>query len=807
MSDAEDSTRNAGASRGTKRRKLVACDMCRRRKIKCDEKLASTGKCSNCSTFDWNCTYAHAPSRLFAPGYVEVLELKIQKLEALIERVLPGRDFSSEVGFKLTRTNWMEPGVLGDSVSSGISSPSTFVTLSSGIPSNDTPLQQSGGSDGSDDEEGDLLTKLQHLSLTGPAIIRSWGFSNYLGRSSAAGMVLAASKLLRQLRGPSEGSGFHLETTPKWVSTYILEQESTTAHFFPAPDLLYQLIDLYFRYMNVFTPILHRPTFERELSTDMHLRNKAFGGVTLLVCALGALVSKDPRVLIPDDGDAWHSAGWAWFRQVQVMDRSFVGGEKLYGLQIAALATLFMARTFSPVHAWMFAGFGVRLAQNVGAHRRRAYGSTITAQDEQYRRVTWVLFRLDLLLSKGLGRPCNIQEDEFDLSLPQCCDDEYWMHEDPKKAFKQPEGRPSYMSYFICTIKLSQIMHLALRTVYANARTRARSGFTGKEWLLETISRLDSLLNEWSDSVPDHLRDPSRADGLFFLQSIGLWLFYHEMRIVIHRPFIIPFDDASKPFPAFATCVNASRSLVSLMTSLEDREPDQILILPAEAICNAAVLSVIAVAAHKLRKMALDVEHAQRDATACLAFLENKVHRWRWGARFLAVFRPLMAVFDTPDASDAPSGLLWDPEEVSSWLPAATGRKDSTLSNESTENLESGHPEAEFNITSNFDAFSDMNWDVDWALLANAPPGYDMDRLDSITAFDEPQDYLHSAQQLVLDPASEARYLVSEGANSGDISTLLPPRNTLSSAASDVVGPTSASLGERLDDSIPEWPV
>lgn len=123
----------------------------------------------------------------------------------------------------------------------------------------------------------------------------------------------------------------------QWLSQYIYDQESATTYQFPEPDLQAQLVDLYFGRFNVFTPILHRPTFEGELSAGTHLRNRAFAGVTLLVCALGALVSNDRRVNIPDDNDNWQSAGWFWFRQIQVMDRSFVGGEKLYGLQIAAV--------------------------------------------------------------------------------------------------------------------------------------------------------------------------------------------------------------------------------------------------------------------------------------------------------------------------------------------------------------------------------------------------------------------------------------------------------------------------------------
>lgn len=39
-------------------------------------------------------------------------------------------------------------------------------------------------------------------------------------------------------------------------------------------------------------------------------------------------------------------------------------------------------------------------------------------------------------------------------------------------AFKQPEGKPSYITYFNATIRLSQIQSYALRTIVSQVVTR-----------------------------------------------------------------------------------------------------------------------------------------------------------------------------------------------------------------------------------------------------------------------------------------------------------------------------------------------
>lgn len=83
------------------------------------------------------------------------------------------------------------------------------------------------------------------------------------------------------------------------------------------------------------------------------------------------------------------------------------------------------------------------------------------------------------------------------------CDDEYWEHEDPEQAFKQPAGKPCSMTSFINFIKLCEILGFALRTLYTNKKSRLLSGFTGTEWEARMVAELDSSLNQWKDALPD----------------------------------------------------------------------------------------------------------------------------------------------------------------------------------------------------------------------------------------------------------------------------------------------------------------
>jgi len=91
-------------------------------------------------------------------------------------------------------------------------------------------------------------------------------------------------------------------------------------------------VDNYFVHMNLIFPLLHRPTFEQSLADNLHLRDARFGAVVLLVAAVGARFSSDPRVYVPGT-NAIHSVGCVWFRQVRIELRSFHALPNLYDLQ------------------------------------------------------------------------------------------------------------------------------------------------------------------------------------------------------------------------------------------------------------------------------------------------------------------------------------------------------------------------------------------------------------------------------------------------------------------------------------------
>ncbi|VDB82659.1 unnamed protein product [Peniophora sp. CBMAI 1063] len=648
-----DSGQEAGGSRkpaAKKRRTNLACDMCKKRKIRCDGKHDS-GKCTNCREYGWTCTYDNAVKK-YPPGYVMALQTKVEKLEALLRELHPDEDFTARVGVTLTRTNWMQKGVLGEPVpkkpspfvggSSKVTvvSPPPAVAQSPGAPvastSSPHPLLSGNSVASSTDfvnDEEDIVVKLNKLSEK----LKQTHIGNFYGRSSNKALImnaLALDKELGSVPNIQDAPGELIEILrPKfWEEQpweYRLKEATVRPYKFPDPDLLEHLVDLYFVNIHISLPILHQPTFRLNLKKQLHLSSREFGAVVLLVCANAARYSDDPRVLLPGS-DNQHSAGYEWFVQVQ------------FAFTITPMADVELLQTFalgvpylmgkSEITAWNICGAAIRLAQNLGIHRKPAYDSEPTLKDELFKRSFWTLIFFDRYMSSSLGRACAIVDDDLDLDFPVDCDDEYWTPTNGSPPFKQPDGLPSHTSMFIWSLKLSQILGSALRTLHASNKTKAHHGFAGPEWEHRAIAFYDSALNQWLESLPEYLRwDTSRTvdDPVLYQQAAAITARFYEMQIIIHRPFIA--SEQESELPSLAVCSNAARSCARVLQTLNQHFPGRAPQLYTCAFTSGAVLLFNIGSARRIRAPINPEDFVA--VQTCMGYLKSLEDRYQSAGR------------------------------------------------------------------------------------------------------------------------------------------------------------------------------
>ncbi|KAJ6534118.1 fungal-specific transcription factor domain-containing protein [Mycena capillaripes] len=590
------------AFRDSLKRPRRACDQCRRKKRRCD----GGERCAHCTRRNYICTYVQPAvvlnfygldesSHPYDSGYIEPLKLRLQVAELSLQQAYQPQP--QVPLFAKTIRNLVKP----------FSPPHP-------------------------DDSGflDIADSFRVLSIDS-----SPPDPGFQGNSSAAMLVKAAVEV-RANTDILELQSRHRNRPPPRPWTLKPWETTVPPHnlSFPSDHLIGTLVSLYFSNVNVFLPLLHRPIFEERVKQRIHTHDLGFGTLVLLVCALGSLHLTNPPVSIGER----EQLAWQWYDQVELCGHFLRQQPTLYDIQAYCLAVHFISCTSNARRAWSIAGFGVRLAQDIGIHRRgRVRAPTI--KEELERRALWVLMILDTELSGTLGRSAVLDPVEVDIGSPWECDDECWQLSGPSP---QPHDKPSVMAFFNCFLNLYRLFHFILRSSYTIRRSHTVTGTFCD--IAQIAQEFDSALDTWFSSIPPHLIwDPERSDVRFFDQSAVLHCFYYYVRILVHRPFIpVVFSMMEPNDVALGICTQAARACIQMADLQRRRRPSNPLLFSQSPIFTAAMILI-------LDKW--NTTDELRDPTSDLALiytsidiLKTQQERWSSSESFIIILERLVSI-------------------------------------------------------------------------------------------------------------------------------------------------------------------
>jgi hypothetical protein len=311
-------------------KKSRACDICRRRKVRCDGSPAQGTRCTSCTTSDLVCTYFEGVKKrpVNSPSArVKQLEARLLKLQTLLNRFIPQVDFSQDLDLDAIEAQVKhQPRSL------------TIVDHAAAI------IRQSTERMNLNPQDDSLFV----VDRSAPRYLQG----RYHGKSSHAMFVQDIINMKAQYNGIAPESTYlqrvqqdmiarrpELWLLKPWEKP-VLEPprlRDGPSFLFPEDDLMVSLIDLYFEHVNLFSPLLHRPTLVKSINRNLHIKDRSFGAVVLLVCAIGARFSFDPRVL-PEGYESTLSSGWQWFNQVHEADLSIMAPACLHDIQACCVS-------------------------------------------------------------------------------------------------------------------------------------------------------------------------------------------------------------------------------------------------------------------------------------------------------------------------------------------------------------------------------------------------------------------------------------------------------------------------------------
>ncbi|KAH8831597.1 hypothetical protein DL96DRAFT_1588376, partial [Flagelloscypha sp. PMI_526] len=669
---------------GSKKRRLQgSCDMCKKKKVKCDSAMMPD-RCSNCIAFDYACTHNTAKriiagakkpdydstatsvqnvftqfkstrdlmlSVLSNPSSSKILpdDPKIAK-QQLIDLCVYARHLEHELlessASPFASSNGMSkasPSSLRTPTPPANSpSPSTEVYVpSTERPSlheeEDEPNPNVGGASG-DQKVEELIGSFDKLLFDGNFVESDSNLAKREEFWASPPWYDLNPANLPSLIFPPPGKS---EYVPPIGFEFLRHPQTFSGTLFPSISKTSTCI----------LPLLHQPTFERQVSEGLHFHDRWFGQCVLAVCSNGSRYCDDERVLLEGASPelAKFSAGHKYFSQIDLslcIHRSFnrAMSVSIYELQTCCVSIKHKQNTTLVPMCFAVLGLAVRLAQSAGAHRAQG---KLSVERELWRRAFWVLVWLDTLLSgmcsffqlaKHLPNPRATNPLDYDLSMIAQVDDEYWEHPDATKAFQQPLHKPSKVTAFVFLVRLFDILGYAQRTIYSVRHARQRRD---EDWVKQCLVQINDAMEKWRSSLPDHLRwDPKRQDLVYFNQSAFLHSTYHAVQIEI----VTPFLSGPSTSPLVASCLaTAAQSARICLGIMEKHSVRGFLLLPVTQISVFISAMIIVISMWDGRRSGVG-----SDAGDHLDYLEKAIkilrpfeNRWQVGGRLIDIITHL----------------------------------------------------------------------------------------------------------------------------------------------------------------------
>ncbi|KAL9115555.1 MAG: hypothetical protein Q9187_007291 [Circinaria calcarea] len=518
---------NLDESNDAKRRRIArACDMCRKKKIKCDGKMPA---CSHCINYKTECIFTQVEKKRNPPKgakYIEGLENRLGRMESLLKLsgLLNEEDDRTDLGTLEKRLvdksqSFSNGGTPAKSPrgSESASQP----RLSTDSP-RETPVQERGPSQRSSvaspevqkegEEEVEALSDMMCSLVTNHC-----GETRYIGSSS--GFSIFSPKGIQWVNEKTGDKSFEqmvatgagrCNSVNKWNNDWKPEvfgdlfDRRTFTPLPPLPEALSLLKDFFenFNYpfdgsgwwasLNVALAIAHRLRVVSNLvSRDED--NKAWG---LLKNALGVLTELTMR-----SGD-------------------------LLSVQALLGMALFLQGTPNPQPSFFLVSAAIRLAHSIGLHKRGSGFGLTPLEVEQRKRVFWIAYMLDKDICLRSGRPPAQDDDDMNVDLPS---------EDPGDnvgniPLANGKGKTNLFR-LMCTFSI--IESRVYKQLYSSKASKQSDGE-----LLNTIGELDRELEEWKDAIPLDFRPEHEIRAThtpLLLHVVVLHFAYYNCLTTIHR--------------------------------------------------------------------------------------------------------------------------------------------------------------------------------------------------------------------------------------------------------------------------------
>ncbi|KAF3928863.1 hypothetical protein ABW20_dc0104604 [Dactylellina cionopaga] len=548
-----------------KRRRVTrACDVCRKKKIKCD----GLQPCTHCSVYSYECTYDQPSNRRRnpTPQYIEALEGRLQRLDSFFKLVLPNVDLD-QPNFEAETLPKLQQALKKATGKDTTSSSSATV----GLPH-------------ANDQEALLETMVE---ATGRLDLDESGRFDFHGHSSGFTYLTKLREQFGDLLGPEVGTNALLRLRPfRPLPQQVRSNTGSPSSNYvsdtvplPSREVAKELITSCLAEALLLFRFIHHPTFDNLVNRlysrdfdDYGNEEHSFLPVFYLVLAVGCLFTRKAEKLgisnVLDEGAKYFTVGRKLTDITDCRD--------VTSLQGVLLMIIFLQSSAKLATTYSYIGIAVSASFRLGLHRKIPFPDPV--EGEVRKRIFCTIQKMDISISALIGLPRMIHDEDIDQEYPVEVDDQHITKDGITLGVVD---EPNSTSAANAHTRLVEILGKVIKKIYPikGLQPSTFGKRTGYMISYAVVREIEQDLAKWQEGLPSYLRRGDDSPSRFLRSQYLLQLSLAHVRMMLYRPFIHyvaqPRDGRvrdERPFSSAAACINTCREIVHLCQQMRDKD-------------------------------------------------------------------------------------------------------------------------------------------------------------------------------------------------------------------------------------------